>query len=77
MNSKQTMQVFSRPKQWLCWAAVFLGIFFCQSILAQPADDYPKRPIRLIVSFAPGGGKLTPSDCFFIKNNKWSTWIKV
>ena len=56
MNSKQTMQVFSRPKQWLCWATVFLGIFFCKSILAQPADDYPKRPIRLIVSFAPGGG---------------------
>lgn len=41
---------------WFVWSSVFFGIFFCQVTVAQSNNDYPKKPIRIIVSFAPGGG---------------------
>ena len=56
MNKQKMISGFPKSILWLWWATALLGIFFGKSVLAQPVDDYPKKPIRIIVSFAPGGG---------------------
>lgn len=40
------------PRSALCAALALLATPFA----AQAADDFPRKPIRLIVPFAPGGG---------------------
>jgi tripartite-type tricarboxylate transporter receptor subunit TctC len=50
MNAKQSPAVLSRILRWL-FAAVLSA--FC--IVVAHAQDYPTRPVRLIVAFTPGG----------------------
>jgi tripartite-type tricarboxylate transporter receptor subunit TctC len=47
--------MFSRIVQWKSWVfSAFLGMMICQTGLAQPSD-YPTKPIKVVVTFPPGG----------------------
>ncbi|WP_066740322.1 tripartite tricarboxylate transporter substrate binding protein [Cupriavidus sp. D384] len=42
-----------RPRAWCAFAAAGLAVSFAQPALA--ADDYPSRPIRILVGYTPAG----------------------
>jgi tripartite-type tricarboxylate transporter receptor subunit TctC len=47
--------MFSRIVQWKSWVfSAFLGMMICQTGLAQ-SSDYPTKPIKVVVTFPPGG----------------------
>jgi tripartite-type tricarboxylate transporter receptor subunit TctC len=54
---EETMQRFMRAPHWRQMAAAAIGTLAAAGCLAQSgASDYPVKPMRLIVPFAPGGG---------------------
>jgi len=47
--------MFSRIVQWKSWVfSALLGMMICQTGLAQ-SSDYPTKPIKVVVTFPPGG----------------------
>lgn len=47
--------MFSRIVHWKSWVfSAFLGVMICQTGLAQ-SSDYPTKPIKVVVTFPPGG----------------------
>ena len=47
--------MFSRIVQWKSWVfSALLGMMICQTGLAQ-SNDYPTKPIKVVVTFPPGG----------------------
>lgn len=40
----------------ITWSTAFSALLAMSAVAAQSADDFPNRPIRIVVPFSPGGG---------------------
>ena len=56
MNNEKKIRILLKPFAVFWWATVLSGPFMASASFAQTGNEYPQRPIRIIVSFAPGGG---------------------
>ena len=50
-----------------------LALASCLSLPALAAEDYPQRPIRLIIPYPPGGS-LDPIGRVLAEELWWKTW---
>ena len=50
-----TFPTFSARRRWLQGALALAAAATCLGAQAQGAGDYPNKPIKIIVTYAPGG----------------------